>query len=305
MKKTPKIISPDDCSRILNSEKNTLLLDVLPGQRFQMKHLPGARNACVFEVNFPGQVGDLCADKNRPIVVYGVNDLTHDAKTAAEKLLREGYTQVSVLSGGLAAWQASGYPLEGDEVDSSDQPGTVITDGTYEVDTETSVIEWAGRNPNSTHWGTLRLSAGEVRIHEGQIKGEFKIDMHSIENVNLAGNELKPVLESHLKSDDFFFVKKFPQAVFELTARPTATGQPVSSPNYEVNGRLSLCGISAEQNFAATIIPNAEGQIVAEAHFDFDRTRWGVIYGSTRFFEHLGMHLVFDQISLQLRILTK
>jgi len=31
-----------------------------------------------------------------------------------------------------------------------------------------------------------------------------------------------------------------------------------------------------------------------EAHFDIDRTKWDIIYGSSRFFEHLGMHLVFD-----------
>lgn len=41
------------------------------------------------------------------------------------------------------------------------------------------------------------------------------------------------------------------------------------------------------------------------AHFEFNRTRWGVIYGSSRFFRHLGMHLVFDLISLQLRIVTE
>ena len=45
--------------------------------------------------------------------------------------------------------------------------------------------------------------------------------------------------------------------------------------------------------------------LVAEAHFDIDRTRWKVIYGSTRFFEHLGMHLVFDLISFQVKIVAR
>jgi hypothetical protein len=35
-----------------------------------------------------------------------------------------------------------------------------------------------------------------------------------------------------------------------------------------------------------------------------DRTRWNVIYGSTRFFEYLGMHKVFDLISFQIRIVS-
>ena len=42
-----------------------------------------------------------------------------------------------------------------------------------------------------------------------------------------------------------------------------------------------------------------------ESHFDIDRTRWGITYGSPRFFERLGMHLVFDLISIQLRIVAR
>ena len=44
--------------------------------------------------------------------------------------------------------------------------------------------------------------------------------------------------------------------------------------------------------------------LIMEAHFDIDRTKWNVIYGSIRFFEHLGMHKVFDLISLQLRVIA-
>ena len=49
---------------------------------------------------------------------------------------------------------------------------------------------------------------------------------------------------------------------------------------------------------------DAEGRFVAQAHFDFDRTLWNVVYGSGRLFEKLGMHLVNDLISLQLKIVA-
>lgn len=303
--KATRRISIRELKTMLASGEKPLLLDVLPQARYQQKHIADAENTCVFEVNFLEQVAALGVAKSQPIVLYGCNDKTHDAKTAADKLLRDGYLQVSVLDGGLAAWQATGNPVEGDATAASELQTAGIKDGAYLIDSEASVIEWAGRNPNSTHRGSLRLSAGEVRIEAGQISGQFTIDMNSIENADLVGNELKPVLESHLKSDDFFFVKKFPQAHFEMTATETSAAQPVSSPNYTISGRLKLCGISAEQSFLATIVPSTDGKLAAEAHFDFDRTRWGVLYGSTRFFEHLGMHLVFDQISLQLRILTQ
>lgn len=40
-----------------------------------------------------------------------------------------------------------------------------------------------------------------------------------------------------------------------------------------------------------------------EAHFDIDRTRWKEIYGSARLFEHLGMQLLFDPVSIEMRLL--
>ena len=58
-------------------------------------------------------------------------------------------------------------------------------------------------------------------------------------------------------------------------------------------------------NFLATVTPLADGAVTTEAHFDLDRTKWNVIYGSSRFFKRLGMHLVFDLVSIQMRILAK
>ena len=55
--------------------------------------------------------------------------------------------------------------------------------------------------------------------------------------------------------------------------------------------------------FDATVAPFEEGSFVLEAHFDIDRMRWNVIYGSTRFFEYLGMHKVFDLLSFQIHLI--
>ena len=282
-----------------------LLIDVLPQNRYQQIHIPGALQACVFEVTFLNQVADLATGIKQPIVVYGADGQTHDALTAADKLLRAGYQQVSVLTGGLKAWQDAGYSLEGDAADATESRPATIADGRYPVDTENSAIEWAGRNLNSTHVGTLKLSSGEVQVENGIISGNFTIDMNSISNTDLAGSDLQPVLEDHLRSDDFFFTSKFPEASFQMSAEPIDGGGFSSAANYRVSGQLSLCGVRAEQSFAANIFANDEGRLIAEAHFDFDRTRWGVIYGSTRFFKHLGMHILFDEISLQLRLKTK
>lgn len=299
-----KVISSEKLRKLLKNKNNIVLIDTLTNRRYQQVHLPAANNVCVFEVTFLKRVAELVAHKEQPVVLYGDSNQTCEAITAAGKLIRAGYQDVSTLDGGLSAWQSAGYPLEVN-------PGAPVEDnllqpkaGSYRVDPEASTIEWVGRNLNSTHWGTLNLASGEIRVTAEQVIGSFEIDMNSIENVNLAGSKLKPVLEDHLKSDDFFFVNRFPTARFEMTATKIAEAGPVSTPNFAVTGTLSLCGIRAEQNFVATVGSADEGRISAEAHFDFDRTRWGVIYGSSRFFNHLGMHLVFDLISLQLRIVS-
>jgi polyisoprenoid-binding protein YceI len=76
-------------------------------------------------------------------------------------------------------------------------------------------------------------------------------------------------------------------------------------PNVEVEGLLELRGVRKDIRFPATVNRLPEGGVSVEAHFDIDRTRWEVIYGSSRFFEHLGMHLVFDPISIQLRMVFR
>ena len=78
----------------------------------------------------------------------------------------------------------------------------------------------------------------------------------------------------------------------------------VSAPNADVQGELSLKGVKAELSFHATVFQDTDGTITAKARFDLDRTRWNIIYGSTRFFEHLGMHLVFDIIHIEVKIVA-
>jgi polyisoprenoid-binding protein YceI len=81
-----------------------------------------------------------------------------------------------------------------------------------------------------------------------------------------------------------------------LTAKPYA-----SSVNCLIQGELSLRDTTADLGFGATLTKPSENVLRLEAHFDVDRTHWGIIYGSARYFEHLGMHTVFDAISIELR----
>jgi polyisoprenoid-binding protein YceI/rhodanese-related sulfurtransferase len=299
-------VTPEELSVWIEEKKDFFLIHTLTGIHFQSVHLPGALNACVFEVTFLDQMKSITTDKDAEIVLYGSSERSMDALTAAEKLKLEGYQRVLILKGGIKSWKALGYPLEGESVETADDPEThlLLPEGEYQIDTEQSMVEWFGRNPNTKHFGTVRISKGKIQIENSNMTGTVEIDMNSIENINLAGDELQPVLVSHLKSDDFFLVKAFPKATFTISGGNLIEDAHLSSPNYEVNGTLELRGARADLSFKATIAPADDNGLVAEAHFDIDRTRWNVIYGSTRFFENLGMHLVFDLISFQIKIVA-
>jgi rhodanese-related sulfurtransferase/polyisoprenoid-binding protein YceI len=297
-------LTPEELWRRMESGENLLLIDVLPSDHFQKVRVPNAKNACVFEVTFLNQMQAISSDTNAEIVLCGSSPRSMDAITAVQKLERNGYRRLHILQGGIEAWREAGLALEGEKAGVPEDAETTFTpeDGKYIVDVSQSIIEWTGRNANNKHFGTIGIAGGELRVTGGSMTGEIEIDMNSIKNINLTGDPLQPVLINHLRSDDFFFVKYFPTATLTVNSAKPVKAPCLTSPNYDVKGILELRGMKADLDFPSTISKTADTGFSAEAHFDIDRTRWGVIYGSARFFEHLGMHVVFDLISIQLRM---
>jgi polyisoprenoid-binding protein YceI/rhodanese-related sulfurtransferase len=299
-------LSAHEVKALMKSKPDTILIDLLPPEHFTKVHLPGAQNACVYMVTFLDDMAGLVPDKDVGVVVYGSSSHSRDVMAAIEKLDREGYKNISFLEDGIAAWREAGYHTEGTGPGRPDDPQTrlCIEDGVYLADTAASRIEWAGRNAGTRHHGTVKIAKGQFKIETGLITGSFEVDMNTIHNINLEGDELHPVLEQHLKSDDFFFVRLFPKAVFNITDGKPKDPAWLTAPNYSVKGELSLRGVSAPLEFDATVNKTDKDRLAIESHFDIDRTQWNVIYGSTRFFEHLGMHKVFDLISIQVNVIA-
>jgi polyisoprenoid-binding protein YceI/rhodanese-related sulfurtransferase len=297
-------LSPQTLRQWETDGKPFILIDTLPADHYQAIRLPGARQACVFEVTFLDQIAAITSDRQACIVLYGAGENTMDGAVAAEKLQREGYDSLYVLQGGMAGWQAAGFPVEGASVDDPPPPQTLLdlSDGTFRVDTQASTIEWAGNNPHTRHDGSVRLERGDFQVKSGMITGTLVVDMNTIENRSLAGDELQPVLIAHLKSDDFFFTRRFPKAIFTIKSSILKDTPYVTAPNVDIVGELNLRGATAAVAFTATAFRADDGLLIAKARFDIDRTRWGIIYGSTRFFEHLGMHMVFDLVHFEVKI---
>jgi len=280
-----------------------LVIDVLPPEVYGTRHLPGASNACVYEVVFLEGVAGLAPDPATPLVLYDATGMTMAAATAREKLLAAGYRDVRVLAGGLAGWCAAGYPVE---EAGAPLPEPVLRDGTYRLDPAASVLEWTGRNFNNRHYGRIPFTGGEIVISGGELRrGEITLDMTGISNLDLQDETYRKMLVSHLKSDDFFAVDRYPVASIAISGWQPVAGATPGTPDHTVEGELTIKGVTRQIAFPAALSLQEDGSLKAQAAFDIDRTAWNITYGSGKLFEKLGMHLVHDRIDIELFLVTR
>ncbi|MGB8356602.1 MAG: YceI family protein [Chthoniobacteraceae bacterium] len=290
--------------QMTDEKRDFVLIDILPAEFYEEVHLPGAVNACVYDVTFIAEVDALVQDKSKTIVVYCNGATSKAGDSAMQKLNAAGYTNIYIYKGGTIDWRRAGNPVEGTNTDKNYT--LHVEEKVYTIDVAESVMEWTGRNITGAHYGTINLLSGSIPIRRGQpLNATFTVDINSIANLDVQDPALNRMLVNHLKSDDFFDVKKFPTAKFDATVFDPIAGAKAGAPNYEVTGKLTMKGVTNDISFSSVVSLREDLAITAEAHFDIDRTLWNVNYGSGRFFEKLGRHLVYDNISLQLKLVAK
>ncbi|MGA8660399.1 MAG: YceI family protein [Chthoniobacterales bacterium] len=297
------LIQTEDLRKKLKSANPPILIDVRLEDDFKTAHIPGAINSCVYEVAFGERLASIVPEQTWPVIAYGANSGSYEARIATEKLCRAGYANVYEYRDGFRAWQAAGAPISQGEPRPAE---TVILDGIHPIDVAESSVEWTGRNLLKKHHGQIGLKSGQLEFVQGQITGgRVVVDLNNIVCFDLQGTEWHDVLINHLQSDDFFDVERFPEALFVINTARTIDGASLGQPNVEIIGDLTLKSISAPLRFRAAAGVTPDGKAAAQAVLSFDRTHWNVLYGSGRFFQRLGMHLVNDLIDLEIKIVTK
>lgn len=134
-------------------------------------------------------------------------------------------------------------------------------------------------------------------IEKGQLAGgAVEVDMNTIEDEKHGSDN---DLVEHLKSPDFFEVKKFPIAAFAITKVASADGG-----NIGVTGNLTIKGITHEVTFPAKIEVK-DGVVSANGKVTIDRAKWDVRYGSGKFFDNLADEAISDDIELDMKIVAK
>ena len=172
--------------------------------------------------------------------------------------------------------------------------------GVYQINTQTSKLAWKGEKLTGEHSGTIQLKSGTISMESHLVsKGSFIMDMGTLICTDLKG-ESKEDLENHLKSDDFFGVKRFPESQFVITGCTPLPGDDKGN-NCTIKGTLTIKGITNEINFPASI-SIAGDVLAAKAELKFDRTKWAIKYKSKSIFDDLGDKFIYDDITMVLNI---
>lgn len=162
----------------------------------------------------------------------------------------------------------------------------------YTADTKDSSLEWeAFKLIGSSHQGTVQLLSGELSVKDGiPVSGSFVIDMSSITCTDLSGT-MADKLVSHLKSDDFFGVENFPKSTLTILSAKEEGSQLL------ITAKVVIKGVENTVEFPATL----KGKVFS-AHLTLDRTKFGVRYGSTSFFDDLGDKAIKNDFTIKANI---
>jgi polyisoprenoid-binding protein YceI len=169
---------------------------------------------------------------------------------------------------------------------------TVIKKETKQIKTRESKVNWVGKKAiGSDHKGTINIQNGTLEFKKDKlIGGEISIDMNSITVTDLEG-DYKNKLEGHLKADDFFGVDKFQTSKIVFTKIEGNDGK------YKVTGDITIKGIIESITFDLDVKGNT-----ATAKLDIDRTKFGIKYGSSSFFDNLKDKAIQNNFELNVHL---
>jgi polyisoprenoid-binding protein YceI len=167
------------------------------------------------------------------------------------------------------------------------------------LNTSESTINWKGKVWMSTdsHEGIIRFLAGSVALDKTQNieSANFEIEMNSIKTLDAPKD--KDGLAEHLKSEDFFAVKRFPKAYFVGTKIVKTSVAGI----YNVQGLLTIRGTQKPIVFNLKMVSNAT-TTKATAELTLNRSLWGINYKAPDFLSALKNDLIAEEVPIKLNL---
>ena len=159
--------------------------------------------------------------------------------------------------------------------------------------TSKSKVKWVGEKVTGSHEGLIDIFDAYLEFNDDNklVGGEVTINMNTINCTDLEG-DAKNSIEGHLKSDDFFSVKKHPTSTLIIKK-----AKYLFNNNYEIVADLTIKGITNEIKFKTKLNDN-----IASADIVVDRTTFDIRYGSGSFFDNLGDKMIYDDFKLSVSL---
>ncbi|MFK7980603.1 MAG: YceI family protein [Saprospiraceae bacterium] len=165
-----------------------------------------------------------------------------------------------------------------------------------------SKVKWTGYKIGGKHTGHIEVSSGELLFIDDVLAGgNFEIDMATVSNTDIESEEMKNKLEEHLKSPDFFDVKKHPIATFKIDKVVPYGLVDKDKSKYKIVGQLTMKGITKEIKFEADFFEYNTSYSIT-ARLNFDRSDFNIQYGSGTFFADIGDKIIYDGVLLDLSL---
>lgn len=170
----------------------------------------------------------------------------------------------------------------------------------YVADASKTTLRWEGKGVGKSHNGGINIKEGALTLKDGvPVSGKFTIDMTSISNYDVNSESSKARLIGHLKSDDFFSVETYPEAVFVITG-----SNHKSDGNVHLKGDLTIKGKTHPVDFLAEYSDDGKS-ITYTGRIEVDRSLYDVRYGSGKFFDNLGDKTINDIFTLDFELSVK
>ena len=151
-----------------------------------------------------------------------------------------------------------------------------------------SQLNWTGKAAFSTYAlsGTIQLKTVDISIENGIIQsGNFVFDTKTIKSENKD-------LTKHLKSKDFFEVKKYKTATFVLESLKTdEAGQQMAIGQLTIKDQTKPIELVIQKEIE-------ENQLTIKGKVIVNRTEFGITFNSPSFFEKLKDKAIADDFEL-------
>ncbi|MEZ4722922.1 MAG: YceI family protein [Flavobacteriales bacterium] len=205
---------------------------------------------------------------------------------------------LSIAASSMLMSACGGANTSADEhASEQDATNTSAESSSWTIDTENSSIRWEGGTSGAmvySHFGTINFKEGALSATGDKISGgSFVVDLSTINPQDNGYSEEHPAsdLVGHLGSPDFFDIANHPTASFEV----------ISSEGNDVNGSLTVRGITNPETIhVETMEMNPDGTMTAKGKLVFDRQKYNVKWA-----HYVQDVILSDNITLDFSIVAK